>query len=386
MAVSDKNPHGAAYRGGPIPGHDKDVAEKRFKRAGERRAEKERQRQYAKERYAREAAEVQRRADQRRAEMEAAMAREARWHRIDAWHAQLDAGHAALDFGNADPALRPFFDHHYRARRPVVFAAGHFEQPPAMLWTFDALMRHWGEVKVEVQNRREDPTTYEIGSHTHKAQAKFGEFLSAALRGQHNRVYMTANNAGANRELLHLMRHHLSPLPGVLTGEPTQGFLWMGRGSFTPIHHDLTNNLMFQLVGTKRVTLYPPQMHRLLMNERHVYSKYPRMDAATARFNRVQHEEVILRPGEALFIPVGWWHMVEALVAPVKIEPVPMAMAGYQARMAQVMQSNNVFWHEPDDYSELPPTTDYGPDSLNVTYSSFMFPWDNHSWHAPFPA
>lgn len=373
------NPHGGAYRGSPIPGHDTDVVEKRFKRAGERRAEKERQRQLAKERYERDAARVEAERARQKAQMEAKMAREVRWNRIDEWHRFLDEGHAALDFGDADPALRGFFDHHYRTRRPVLFAAGHFEPVPLMAITPQLLAHQWGNVPVEVQVNRDDPSRYEIEGASHKAMMPFQDFLLKALPYRPNNAYMTANNTAANRELMQCMRPYLEPLPGVLTGDPTQGFLWIGRGSFTPIHHDLTNNLMFQLVGTKIVRLFPPGSHRLLDNQRHVYSRHTAISDFQARALGLDYMEAVLRPGEALFIPIGWWHSVQALTEQPRVTLTP---ARYISMGLGGMQ-----WNLPV-YDEAPaqPDFDLGPDDLNVTYTSFMFPWDNHSWHGPFPA
>ena len=302
--------------------------------------------------------------------------KKARWTRIDEWHRLLDEGHAALDFlppgGNVPSAeIRPFFEHHYRARRPIVFARGHFDRPALSGATFEYLAARWGAVPVEVQGHRDDPSRYEIEGASHKYTCSFDAFLDALVRGTNNAYYMTANNAGANHELLRVLSPYLAPLPNLLTGSPTQGFLWVGRGSFTPIHHDLTNNLLFQLVGTKRITLYPPDMHRKLDNHQHVYTRLSAVPANLAQQLAIDHEEIILRPGEALFIPVGWWHMVEAMVE----KTLVITEIAWRSRNPSEVMFAPI----------TPPALDYGPGELNITYTSTMFPWDNHSWHTSFP-
>jgi ribosomal protein L16 Arg81 hydroxylase len=95
--------------------------------------------------------------------------------------------------------------------------------------------------------------------------------------------------------------------------------MWIGpKGTFTPLHHDLTNNLLLQLVGRKVVLMAAPGETPKLYNDHHVYSRirdltapdvlkhYPKLDG-------VRVHRVLLSPGDALFIPLGWWHQVRAL-------------------------------------------------------------------------
>ena len=94
-------------------------------------------------------------------------------------------------------------------------------------------------------------------------------------------------------------------------------FLWFGpKGTFTPLHHDLTNNMLVQIYGRKKVTLIPALQVSSLYNDKGVYSatdfpdvdmkKHPLMENTTPI-------EVIINPGDSLFIPIGWWHCVESL-------------------------------------------------------------------------
>lgn len=94
------------------------------------------------------------------------------------------------------------------------------------------------------------------------------------------------------------------------------GFFWLGpKGTLTPWHHDLTNNLLVQVIGRKRVRMAPPWAFDRMKNSRHCFSDWGNDalpagegDAATPPVL-----ETIIGPGEGIFLPVGWWHQVEAL-------------------------------------------------------------------------
>ncbi len=105
-------------------------------------------------------------------------------------------------------------------------------------------------------------------------------------------------------------------LPEYLVPEHRHGslFFWMGPvGTVTPVHHDLTNNFMAQVIGRKLVKLISPAHLPLVYNDFHCYSAVDLNNIDYARyplFKHVRIEEVVLEPGDLLFLPVGWWHHV----------------------------------------------------------------------------
>jgi len=140
--------------------------------------------------------------------------------------------------------------------------------------------------------------------------------------------------------------------------DPRGPSLWMGTsGSGTQCHYDVANNAILQLHGTKRVRVYPPGVG---VERLHVYpDAHPRArksqvdfdaavgaiggggssdDAARGRYPHYYREidrdedddgddasmpptttttiprptmDVVLRPGDALYVPAFWFHHVE---------------------------------------------------------------------------
>ena len=69
--------------------------------------------------------------------------------------------------------------------------------------------------------------------------------------------------------------------------------------------------MFIQVHGRKRVRLFPPTATTLLDGARSMYANLdPELDNHRA-FDQML--VVDLEPGDALFLPIGWWHHVRAL-------------------------------------------------------------------------
>jgi lysine-specific demethylase 8/hypoxia-inducible factor 1-alpha inhibitor (HIF hydroxylase) len=102
--------------------------------------------------------------------------------------------------------------------------------------------------------------------------------------------------------------------------------LWVGPGGhLEPLHHDGMDGTLSQFRGTKRVTLFSPGQTKNLYPFPMSHGKMPPtfsqpyIDAPDfAQFPRLREAlknriVIILAEGETLFMPVGWWHEIEAV-------------------------------------------------------------------------
>jgi HSPB1-associated protein 1 len=108
--------------------------------------------------------------------------------------------------------------------------------------------------------------------------------------------------------------------------------LWFGgKYAHTPCHYDsYSYNLVAQLYGRKRWLLFPPSQTpnlyptRVPFEESSVFSGVNVGFPDLRTFPRFTHAlanclEVVLHPGDVLFVPKHWWHYVESLESSVSI-------------------------------------------------------------------
>lgn len=210
-----------------------------------------------------------------------------------------------------------FLEGYYAPSRPVVMRGAIADWPALIRWTPDYLKARVGGGEVEYQGGRDASPNFELYKDDHKRRMPFDAFIDQITgTGGGNDAYLTAYNSASNRDVLAALDADIGTIEEILTGKP--GMLWIGPGgTFTPLHFDLTNNLLAQLVGTKHLVLLPPSETPKLANNRHVFSDVHDVTDPDqlARYPEAEHArqyEVTLEPGDLLYIPVGWWHQVVA--------------------------------------------------------------------------
>lgn len=217
------------------------------------------------------------------------------------------------------PSGQVFFDEYYRRNLPVVIIGMLDDCAALTKWNIDYFQEHYGAREVEVQFGREADPQYEQNSISHKRVMRFGDYAALVQNsGSTNDFYMTANNDTKNRAALRELWQDVPVLAPYLAPVPAgTGFFWFGpAGTVTPFHHDLTNNFMAQIIGRKRVLLIAPCEVNRVANVRHCFSEVDGRRIDLQRFPAMAGVPVLdveLAPGEILFLPVGWWHFVEAL-------------------------------------------------------------------------
>lgn len=212
----------------------------------------------------------------------------------------------------AEQPASQFLNTFYRTNQPITFQFG--ENWPATRWTIDRLRHLIGdETRVEVQVDRSRDPLYELRSADHRCKIRFKDFVRAMEYGPENDVYMTAQNSATNAEALAPVWRDVGPLPEFLRPNPAAGFFWLGSTTTTPLHHDETNNVLLQVMGTKLVRMFPPGQRDKLSPGPGVHSELGWVDDDVIEARGLEHQDVMLSPGRALFLPIGWWHCIRSV-------------------------------------------------------------------------
>jgi hypothetical protein len=216
-----------------------------------------------------------------------------------------------------------FLERYYAMNRPVILTGEMVDWPALKLWTPAYLRAKVGSNVVEYQGDRSADPRFETDKDSHRREAPFDAFIDRITQGvADNDAYITAYNSARNQEALSTLHGDLGFIDKVL--DPTvvgpHGMMWIGpAGTFTALHHDLTNNLIAQVVGRKRLLVLPASEVGHLYNDTHVFSRIsdlqdPTIDpSAFPRLAGARAYEVMLEPGEAIFMPFAWWHQVRSL-------------------------------------------------------------------------
>jgi ribosomal protein L16 Arg81 hydroxylase len=215
------------------------------------------------------------------------------------------------------PDKETFLKNYWSVPQPVVLKDVSKGWPAMTKWTLDYFEDNFGDVEVEIQLGRERDPEYEINSVTRKAKIKLKDYIQLIKANPiSNDYYMCANNHTLKNPAFAKILDDTGQLPEFITALDTKGgsHLWIGpQGTITPVHHDENGLLHLQIKGRKTWKLISPFSTPDMYNNISVftpvdlqnidYDKYPLM-------KRVKIMEITVEEGEAMFVPVGWWHNV----------------------------------------------------------------------------
>lgn len=219
------------------------------------------------------------------------------------------------------PSAEEFFERWWATATPVVFTDIVARWPAVQRWRLPELRARFGAVTVQACTGRADDARCDANWRRYSQAIELGAFIDRVLACTEptNDLYLIANNRNTARPELATLWDDVVLPPGWFDEAKlaTGSALWLGPGGTrTPLHHDTSNILFCQVVGTKRVTLCPPWASALLGRADGVYAT---VSPQRARALAAPVVEVELRPGDALFLPVGWWHEVLAHEASVSL-------------------------------------------------------------------
>lgn len=209
---------------------------------------------------------------------------------------------------------RTFEAEYVRRSRPVIIE-GLVDHWPARRWNFSSFAERWSNRSVTVEefasgDRFDAPSRREY-------KLNVAEFVRRLALGKPSPTRPPPALFCIVRQELPEVLSELHP-PGILGGARHIDYnLVAGRDSIVFGHYHLgLHALLCQIHGTKRVVLCRPE------DSPHVYP-YPlygglfstsRVDFLEPDFRRfpqfraARPIEIVMQPGDALFIPVHWWH------------------------------------------------------------------------------
>jgi hypothetical protein len=213
-----------------------------------------------------------------------------------------------------------FFERYVVGSRPVVLTELARDWPARARWSPADLKARFGHLDVEIQAERSTNPAYEQNKAVHRRTVRLGDFVDRVLAGgPSNDHYLTANNEVLRRPEFAPLLDDIGTLPPFCDRAQlaSQSSFWFGPGgTITPLHHDAIMLLHTQVVGRKRWRFISSLETPRLYNHDGYFSAIDLERPDLARhpaFADVKVLEVVLEPGETIFLPLGWWHQVASL-------------------------------------------------------------------------
>jgi hypothetical protein len=232
---------------------------------------------------------------------------------------ESDTGYSQVEKRCAPP-VDEFIARYVRGCRPVVLTDLARGWPAMQRWSPQDLKSRFGHIEVEIQAGRNADPRYEENKLEHRQLQKLGDFVDRVLAGgSTNDYYMTANNEALRRPEFAPLLADIGTLPAFCDASQLSRLssFWFGpAGTVTPLHHDTLMLFHTQIVGRKRWRFISPLETPKLYNNSGVFSPIDVERPDLARyplFAQAKVLEVVVEPGETVFLPLGWWHQVTSL-------------------------------------------------------------------------
>ena len=223
------------------------------------------------------------------------------------------------------PSPEEFEARYLRGCRPVILTDIGPAWPAMRGWQLERLKARFADQQVQVQAGRDSDPDFELNKVGLVSTMRFGDFIDRIqAEGGGNDCYLTAFNELSKRPEFAAMVAEIGELPPYVDRARLLSGLhiWIGGRTTTPLHHDTVMLFHTQVVGRKRWRMISPLDTPRVYNYVGVFSKVDldRLDLGThPKMRDVRIIDLTLEPGETLFLPLGWWHQVNALAPSVSV-------------------------------------------------------------------
>ncbi|HQN56050.1 MAG TPA: cupin-like domain-containing protein [Saprospiraceae bacterium] len=206
-----------------------------------------------------------------------------------------------------------FIEHFLKPMKPVVFTDLIKDWSALQNWTVENFKSKYGNLKVSVYTNKFEGT--DKGFREPDKHMLFGDFLDLLVSSEPCdlrlflfNIFKYAPELRGDFDLPDITDGFYNDLPSMFFG---------GKGSKVAMHYglDLSHVFLNQIYGKERVVLFSPDQSRFIYQL--PYSVAGNIDINNPDYDRypalrnAKGEEVVLNPGESLFIPSGYWHYIE---------------------------------------------------------------------------
>jgi Uncharacterized conserved protein len=205
-----------------------------------------------------------------------------------------------------------------KERRPVLLEGLADDWPAHTNWTLPSLKERFGNRDVAVIPTDDGRVCSNDRVGIPFETIRFGDYIDDLARDVRPHYYLVASPDVWLPEL----RDDVV-VPEYCRSAPWRhSRFWLSAAhTSAPLHRDVAENILFQIVGRKRFYLYPPSASPWLYSNplRSALPNYSRFDPERPDYDRfplsreVRPLEIVLGPGDALYLPSRWWHQVRSL-------------------------------------------------------------------------
>lgn len=223
------------------------------------------------------------------------------------------------------------FRHEFQSQnKPVILTDAFNDSVPVNIENLNALVGGM-EVGVRVYGPERFKTPKaEWANYCEMRNMTVSEYCSLLVNGTAKRdsIYLAMVEMGATplRRVVGPGIDRIAEKTGLRRQLPNDVNVWVGPGGHVePLHYDGQDGTLSQFRGTKRVSLFPPRVQEglypfemshggLTPNFSQVYIDQPDFDKFPLLHTALSERRTVeLAEGETLYMPVGWWHEIEAL-------------------------------------------------------------------------